>query len=233
VDDRGRWRIEELAERAELSVYTLRFYQRQRLLPSGEQNGKAKWYGPEHLARLHRIRDLQEQGFSLAAIRVVLDETAAPGVWGLFATDDEHITSRELRERTGVTATMIDELAAIGALGDPRRAATSRRRFDAVDQRLLTNVKMLSDLGLPDSIVVSVVSGTVEHLDALGRHNQDVMFGDAGDWSDEEREGFRARLPENMEHLRDAVAWMVRLLQLRSAQHLLLSSGERRRDPRT
>ena len=61
----------------ELSVYTLRFYQRQRLLPSGEQK-QGEVVRARAPGAVHRIRDLQEQGFSLAAIRVVLDETADP-----------------------------------------------------------------------------------------------------------------------------------------------------------
>lgn len=226
MDERGRWRIEELAEVSGVSVYTLRFYQRQRLLPAGEQDGKAKWYGPDHLARLRRIRELQDQGFSLAAIRAVLDQGEDPGVWGLFGTaNEEHLTRRELSDRTGVSPGLVDALAAVGALGDPRCATSSRRRFDAADERLLGHVRALTALGLPDEIVVSVVEGTVEHLDAIGRHNQDVMFGKAGAWSSAERTRFREQLPEHMDDLRDAVAWMVRLLQLRSAQRLLLSSG--------
>jgi len=227
VDEHDKWRIEELAERSGVSVYTLRFYQRQRLLPSGEQDGKAKWYGPPHLARLERIRELQAQGFSLAAIRVVLDETAAPNAWGLFTAEhDERLSARELRERTGISASLIEDLRAVGALGDPRRSVRARPSYDATDERLLECVRRLSRLGLPDAIIVSVVKGTVEHLDALGRHNLAVLFGDSGDWSPEERDSFREHLPENMEVLRDGVAWMVRLLQLRSAQRLLMLSGE-------
>jgi DNA-binding transcriptional MerR regulator len=226
VGEDGRWRIEELAERSGISVYTLRYYQRQRLLPSGEQNGKAKWYGAEHLARLQQIRALQDEGFSLAAIRVVLDESAPPGAWGLFRQHEtEHLTARELRDRSGVSGDFVRALADAGALGDPRVSTTTRRRFDSADERLLDVVRSLSELGLPDDIVVSIVTGTLEHLDALGRHNQELLFGDAGTWSAEDRDRFRAQLPEHMDRLRDAVAWMVRLLQLRSAQRLLVSSG--------
>jgi DNA-binding transcriptional MerR regulator len=119
-------------------------------------------------------------------------------------------------------------LSATGALGDPRRSATSRRRFDAADLRLLEHLRTLSDLGLPDAVIASVVSGTFAHLDALGRHNQEVLFGAAGAWSTEERERFREQLPQNMDQLRDAVAWMVRILQLRTAQQLLVSASELR-----
>jgi DNA-binding transcriptional MerR regulator len=227
VDEEARWRIEELAERAGVSVYTLRFYQRQRLLPSGEQNGKAKWYGPEHLARLQRIRDLQQQGFSLAAIRVVLHESTAAHVWGLFtAANEERLSRAELIERTGATGELVDGLVAIHALGDPRRSADADRSFDAADVRLLEDVRTLNEAGLPDAVVLDTVRIAVDHLDALGYETQELLFGDRGNWSAEEQEAFGAHLAENIEHVRDAMAWMVRLLQLRSAQRLALASAD-------
>jgi DNA-binding transcriptional MerR regulator len=225
VSGDARWRIEDLAEKAGVSVYTLRFYQRQRLLPSGEQNGKAKWYGPEHLARLQQIRDLQLRGFSLAAIRVVLDESTAPHVWGLFsAANDEQLSRADLVERTGASEALIDRLVAIGALGDPRREAGSSHVFDAADLRLFGYVTTLRESGLPDSVLVSMVGIAVDHLEALGRETSELLFGEGGGWTADEQEGFRAHLVENIEGVRDAVAWMVRLLQLRSAQRLALSS---------
>jgi DNA-binding transcriptional MerR regulator len=156
----------------------------------------------------------------------VLDESAPPGAWGLFRErETEHLTAKELRDRSGVSADLIHALADAGALGDPRVSTNTRRRFDSADERLLDVVRSLAELGLPDEILVSVVTSTLDHLDALGRHNQDLLFGSAGTWSAEERDRFRTQLPEHMDRLRDAVAWLVRLLQLRSAQRLLLSSG--------
>ena len=67
------WRIDELAQRAGVTVDTIRYYAREHLLPPPERSGRHKLYGPEHLDRLTRIRDLQAQRFSLAAIRAVLD----------------------------------------------------------------------------------------------------------------------------------------------------------------
>jgi len=52
-------RIDELARRAGLTVDTIRFYQREGLLPPAQRAGRAKVYGQDHLARLAQIRDLQ------------------------------------------------------------------------------------------------------------------------------------------------------------------------------
>ena len=63
-----RWRVEDLARRADLSVDTIRFYQKRRLLPAPERAGRLAWYGPEHLERLARIRELRGRGLTLALI---------------------------------------------------------------------------------------------------------------------------------------------------------------------
>src|SRR6476646_5315117 len=72
------WRIDELAQRAGVAVDTIRYYQREGLLPAGERAGRSMRYGPAHLERLERIRALQSRRFSLAAIRALLDHDGGP-----------------------------------------------------------------------------------------------------------------------------------------------------------
>ena len=60
--------MDELAERAGVSVDTIRYYQGRGLLPPPTRRGRIAHYGLEHLERLERIRDLQGHGLSLAAI---------------------------------------------------------------------------------------------------------------------------------------------------------------------
>src|ERR671933_2568293 len=64
-----RMRVEELARRAGVSVDTVRFYQKQRLLPPPEREGRLAWYTAEHLDRIERVKDLRRRGFTLAVIR--------------------------------------------------------------------------------------------------------------------------------------------------------------------
>src|SRR4051794_13515705 len=84
-----RIRVEELARQASVSVDTIRFYQKRRLLPPPAREGRIAWYGADHVERLARIRELQREGFSLAMIRRVLageldaaDEPLAAAVLG-------------------------------------------------------------------------------------------------------------------------------------------------------
>ena len=62
-------RIDDLAQRAGLTVDTIRYYQREGLLPPGAREGRHRVYGPDHLRRLTRIKELQARRFSIAAIR--------------------------------------------------------------------------------------------------------------------------------------------------------------------
>ena len=64
--------IGELAARSGLSHDTLRFYERQGLLPALRTAKGYRRYGPEASARLILIRLAQGLGFSLAEIREVL-----------------------------------------------------------------------------------------------------------------------------------------------------------------
>ncbi|MFC0037808.1 MerR family transcriptional regulator [Actinomadura rayongensis] len=60
--------IDELASRAGVSVRTVRFYAGRGLLPPPKLRGRTGLYGPEHLARLELVRELQALGLTLAAI---------------------------------------------------------------------------------------------------------------------------------------------------------------------
>src|SRR3954451_18736948 len=65
--------IEQVAATAELPVSTLRMYQHRGLLAPPEKRGRVGYYGPDHLARLRLIAELQERGFSLASIKELAD----------------------------------------------------------------------------------------------------------------------------------------------------------------
>ena len=65
--------VDELARLAGVTTTTIRLYQGKGLLPGPEIRGRVGYYAPAHLARLRLIAGLQEQGFSLAAIRALVD----------------------------------------------------------------------------------------------------------------------------------------------------------------
>lgn len=54
-------------------------YQSRGLLPAPEVRGRTGCYGPEHIARLQIIREMQGQGFNLVAIGHLLKGASQAG----------------------------------------------------------------------------------------------------------------------------------------------------------
>jgi len=81
--------IEQLAERVGMSVRTVRFYAGRGLIPPPRREGRNGYYGPDHIARLELVRELQSHGFTLQAIEGYLDkipEDAGPDQVALHRT---------------------------------------------------------------------------------------------------------------------------------------------------
>lgn len=153
-----KMRVEELALAADVSVDTVRYYQKQRLLPRPDRDGRLAFYGRAHLDRVARIKDLQRRGFTLAVIRRFLagqldpaDEPLAAAVAGAAdgraEGDGELFGVDELAERVGVPRAMLDSLVREGLL-IPRSVA-GEPRFSAADAAVLTGGLRLLEAGLP------------------------------------------------------------------------------------
>jgi DNA-binding transcriptional MerR regulator len=65
--------IDQLAQRTGMTARNLREWQSLGLLPPPEKRGRTGFYGPRHLTRLARVRELHAQGFRLDLIRRLLD----------------------------------------------------------------------------------------------------------------------------------------------------------------
>lgn len=146
-----RLRVEDLARQADLSVDTIRFYQKRRLLPPPLKEGRVAWYCSDHLARIDRIRSLQAQGFSLAVIRRIvdgqLDATDVPLVAAvaheLDDDADHRLSADQLAERAGVSLQVLDAVISTGLL------ARRGDHFSVADVALLVAGRNLLDAGLP------------------------------------------------------------------------------------
>ena len=73
VVDNSEYTVDELGRLAGVTTTTIRLYQGKGLLPGPEIRGRVGFYGPSHLARLRLIGALRQRGFSLAAIRALVD----------------------------------------------------------------------------------------------------------------------------------------------------------------
>jgi DNA-binding transcriptional MerR regulator len=154
----GGIRVEELARRAEVSVDTIRFYQKRQLLPPPLRVGRIAWYGAEHVERLARIRDLQRQGFSLAVIRRLvageLDAADAPlaaAVVGALQGSDVDgaslLSLDDLAERVGVPAPLLDVVVKEGLVVPQHRDGESG--FTEADAEVLRAGLRLLEAGFP------------------------------------------------------------------------------------
>lgn len=104
--------IDELARRSGVTVRNIRAHQSRGLLPPPEVRARTGYYGPEHVARLELIREMQAEGFNLKAIERLLQQTRGAGqeVLGFtrsllspFADEEpEYIDATELARRFGI-----------------------------------------------------------------------------------------------------------------------------------
>ncbi|MDQ6605694.1 MAG: MerR family transcriptional regulator [Actinomycetota bacterium] len=97
--------IEQLAGESGMSVRNIRAHQARGLLAPPEVRTRVGYYGPEHLARLRLIRELQDDGFNLGGIKRLLD--------------DRHGTAeRLLRFKRTLTTTSRSERAETLSIGE-------------------------------------------------------------------------------------------------------------------
>src|SRR5690242_21028680 len=75
ADSPNQLTIEQLAAQSEMSVRNIRSHQARGLLPPPEVRQRVGYYGPEHVAQLRLIRDLQDDGFNLSGIKRLLKDT--------------------------------------------------------------------------------------------------------------------------------------------------------------
>jgi DNA-binding transcriptional MerR regulator len=140
------WRIGEVAKLTGVTTRTLRYWEELELLqPSSYRTSGERLYSPSDVARVNRIRNLQELlGFSLAEVRTVLgteDVDVLDRVRSELAVGDlDPQRHRELLDEGIVAndqllARLDDILARIQAFRDERAATAirlreNRRRLD-------------------------------------------------------------------------------------------------------
>jgi len=220
------WRIDELAQRAGVAVDTIRYYQREGLLRSGERDGRTRRYGRDHLEQLERIRGLQARRFSLAAIRALLDRDDPGALEGLLTGAEEATYDHdELVATTGLPAELLRELTASGFLRDP--AEHGRSAYDADDVNVLRSFADLRKLAVPDSVLVEMARIYAEGLDAI-QQQLAAVFTDAaaGDWGPGEAERFHAEALQEMGRFARGIRVIADFTQQRNLQRVVLQKIE-------
>ncbi len=190
-----RWRIDDLAHETGLTVDTIRYYQRQGLLPPGEREGRHRIYGPEHVRRIRRIKELQARRFSIAAIHALVSGDG-DRLDGVFADDGEdlRLSLDELLERSGATAEVAAELQEAGILRDPQDFG--RTAYDGDDLEMLRGMARMVQAGVPLHALRELGQIYARGIEETQRRVVELFVSGGGiDWD-----------PDELERLRDVVA---------------------------
>ncbi len=218
------WRIDDLAQRAGVTVDTIRYYQREDLLPRPERSGRRKLYGPDHLEGLEQIKALQARGFSLAGIRELLDTERAPILTRIFGDEStQAYTWDELLERAGVDPDLAHDAGAAGLVRDP--AELDREAYDGDDLQALRAVGRMERAGLPREAILELVRIYVRHFDAMQRETF-ALFSGRGllHLEGEELNDFQMELADAVPQLMPATDQILEFVHRRTLQRLALDA---------
>ena len=140
--------IEQLAAESGMTVRNIRAHRARGLLPAPEVRERVGYYGPEHLARLRLIQELQSEGFNLKGIERLLEQSPGPAEQFLsfkralgasFETEEpESFTAEELAERfpndnPEETLKRAVDAGALIPVGDGRYEARTPSLLDAAE----------------------------------------------------------------------------------------------------
>jgi DNA-binding transcriptional MerR regulator len=174
--------IDELARRVGMTARNVRAHQSRGLVPPPRLRGRTGYYGTEHVTRLEQIRDLQQQGFNLEAIKRLLAAGGAPDealgfVSALVAPfGDERpqvVDGPALLERWGeqLTPELVERVERLGFV---RRLDDGR--FEIRSPRLERAAQELADLGVPFEVAVNITATLREHSEAVAAAFVDLFL---------------------------------------------------------
>jgi DNA-binding transcriptional MerR regulator len=175
--------VDELARRAGMTVRNVRAHQSRGLLQPPQVRGRTGYYGPDHLARLEFIKELQAEGFNLESIRRILENApeASPqealdftrALTAPFSEERSEIVSvDELAEPWGEQATpelrrKVLKLGLMRDLGDGRVEVRTPRLQRASEE--------LAELGVPLEAAIEVIRVLKRHSEAVAKAYADLF----------------------------------------------------------
>ncbi len=169
--------IDELARESGMTARNIRAHQSRGLLPPPTVRARTGYYGPEHVARIRLIQDMQAQGFNLRSIERLLELGAGGG------SEDALEFERALLQPFGTEEPeAIDEEEMIGIFGRPldRKLIAKAERIGALrpigegawevpSPTLLRAGRELGELGIPLDHALAVAESINRHTTAIAR----------------------------------------------------------------
>jgi DNA-binding transcriptional MerR regulator len=174
-----RLTIDELARRTGMTVRNIRAHQSRGLLQPPEIEGRTGYYGPQHIARIELIADMQADGFNLAAIKNLLADTegseremlgfkrALMAPWE--NEEPELITAEELAKRLALDVNtpnpkLLERAINVGFLVD-----LGEGRFEVPSPTLFRAAEELRALGIDTDTAMSVLEEIDRSTRAIAR----------------------------------------------------------------
>ena len=165
--------IDELARETGMTVRNIRAHQSRGLLPPPEVRARTGYYGPEHVARLRLIQELQGNGYNLAAIKDLVDRSSGSAQDALdFARailtpfEDERpeiVEAAELAERFGGGDPKLlrraEKLGIVMPLGEGR--------YELPSPTLVRAGETLIGLGIPLEKALDVIESVARQADGV------------------------------------------------------------------
>src|SRR5215467_4171633 len=210
------YRIEHLARAAGVAVDTIRFYQGKGLLDAPRREGRVTYYGEGHVERLRRIKELQQQGFTLTVIQRFLTGELEPSDEALVAavthpSAPQTLTLAELAERSGVAEPLLLSLQQAGLLvpvegGDePLYPADDLEAIAAGMKLIAAGVPIGALMELGKDYAAAVDKTAREAVDLFDRHVRERIQAEGG-----ETEAAERRLLQTFNELLEASGTLVR-----------------------
>ena len=205
-----------MARTAGVAVDTIRFYQGKGLLEAPRREGRVTWYGETHVERLKRIKELQQQGFTLTVIQRFLAGELEASDEALVAavtrpSVPQTLTLGELAERSGVAEPLLMSLEQAGLLvpiegGDEALYPVDDLEAIAAGMKLIAaGVPLGSLMDLGKDYATAVDRTARQAVDLFDRYVRERIQAEGG-----ETEAAERRLLQTFNDLLEASGTLVR-----------------------
>ena len=155
--------VEQLAYETGMSVRNIRNHQSRGLLPPPEVRARTGYYGPDHVARLRLIQEMQAEGFKLSAIERLIGQHGADAdrfvglrqaVTSPIAEEaPEVLTGEELTDSFGTyECRLLEKTQKLGLL-----VPLGEGRFEAPSPALLLAAEDVLRMGIPLAAALAAI----------------------------------------------------------------------------
>ena len=178
VESPNQLTIEQLAGESGMSVRNIRAHQARGLLAPPEVRMRVGYYGPEHVAQLRLIRELQDEGFNLNGIKRLLEDTHGTAerliafrealITAVGGEPAETLTLAELGRRFRVSAaeapTVLAQAQRLGVL-----VPVGGDTFEVPSPSLLAVAEEVVGRGISLHSALAILEEIERHCDSVSR----------------------------------------------------------------